>query len=142
MRIAYRVFAGVALLCAGPALTACGSGGGHDFSVADASATGSLPASRSLVIGGISTNQSGGLNASERRIAADAEYRALEYGRSGTPVDWDSRNSRGSIVPGKPYKAGDQYCRPYTHTFYTGESPLTEKATACRTDNGVWRSVG
>jgi surface antigen len=141
MRIAYPVLAGVALLCGVSALSACSSGG-RDGYIADASATGSLPAPRSVVIGGIATNETGALDARERRIAADAEYRALEYGRSGTPVDWDGSDRRGSIVPGKPYKAGDQYCRPYTHTIYTGESPLVEKATACRSDHGVWRSVG
>jgi surface antigen len=143
MRIAYRNFARVALFCAIPALSACSSGGGRDAYLADASATGSLPATRAMVIGGIATNGTGGdLDSRERRIAADAEYRALEYGRSGTPVDWDGSNRRGSILPGKPYRAGDQYCRPYTHTIYADESPRVEKATACRSDHGVWRSVG
>ena len=73
---------------------------------------------------------------------ADAEFRALEYGRSGATLDWTASSHRGSIVPGKPYQAGNQFCRPYTHTVYTGSSPDVAKATACRSPDGTWRSGG
>jgi surface antigen len=143
MRVVYRsVVSCLALLCAMLALSACGSSGRDNVSAAGAT-TGSLPSSKSTVIGGIATNEIGrGMGMRERVLAADAEYRALEYGQSGTPVDWDGQDRRGSIVPGRPYKSGDQYCRPYTHTLYRGEAPHVEQATACRSQNGVWRSVG
>ena len=50
-------------------------------------------------------------------------------------------NHRGSIVPGRPYKKGDQYCRTYTHTINRGGSPEIVKGVACREDNGTWRGV-
>ena len=142
MRIAYRNIASCLSLLFILPLAACGSGG-RNGGIADmSSTTGSLPSAGPSVIGGIATNNTGReMEARVRLVAADAEYRALEYGRSGTAVDWDGDAERGSIVPGKPYKAGDQYCRPYTHTIYRGESPQVANATACRSDKGVWRSV-
>ena len=50
-------------------------------------------------------------------------------------------NHRGTIVPGRPYKKGDQYCRTYTHTITRGGSPEIVKGVACREDNGTWRGV-
>jgi surface antigen len=96
------------------------------------------------VVGGISSQAIGQqMSTRERGIAADAEYRALEYGRSGAPVAWTypAMNDRGSIVPGRPYKKGDQYCRTYTHTIKRGGSPAILKGVACREDNGTWRGV-
>jgi surface antigen len=96
------------------------------------------------VIGGISGNNIGrAMSSRERGIAADAEYRALEYGRSGAATAWSypTMNHRGAIVPGRPYKKGEQYCRTYTHTINRGGSPEIAKGVACREDNGTWRGV-
>ena len=59
------------------------------------------------VIGGIGNSSIGRqMSTNERGIAADAEFRALEYGRSGAAVAWayPALHHRGSIVPGRPYK--------------------------------------
>ena len=96
------------------------------------------------LIGGISGNGIGrGMSTRERGIAADAEYRALEYGQSGSKTAWSypAMNHRGAIVPGRPYKKGEQYCRTYTHTINRGGSPEIVKGVACRDDNGTWRGV-
>jgi len=96
------------------------------------------------LIGGISGNGIGrGMSTRERGIAADAEYRALEYGQSGSKTAWSypAMNHRGAIVPGRPYKKGEQYCRTYTHTINRGGSPEIVKGVACRDDNGNWRGV-
>jgi len=101
-------------------------------------------AGNGAVIGGISSDEIGRqMSTQERGIAADAEYRALEYGRSGSTTAWDypTMNHRGSIVPGRPYKKGDQYCRTYTHTINRNGSPEIVKGIACREDNGTWRGV-
>jgi surface antigen len=141
MRVASLRIASFVVLATLPGLfAACGSHRGADT----VGATGSIAGGRT-VVGGISGNRIGrGLDERERRIAADAEYRALEYGRSGAAVDWKNpaTSRRGSIVPGRPYQAGNQFCRPYTHTVYTGKSPAVAKATACRSPDGTWRSVG
>jgi surface antigen len=117
---------------------ACGSNRNADT----VGTTGSVTPTRT-VTGGIGGSEIGRrLDARERGIAADAEYRALESGRSGATLDWSASKHRGSIVPGKPYQAGNQFCRPYTHTVYAGSSPDVAKATACRSPDGNWRSVG
>jgi surface antigen len=96
------------------------------------------------VIGGIMGNQVGrSMDEQDRQMAAAAEYRALEYGQPGAPTPWDNPGShhRGQIVPGKYYSQGSQYCRPYTHTIYIGGSPETVRGTACRQQDGTWRTV-
>lgn len=112
------------------------AGSGHDRAAT---------AAANAVIGGISGNEVGlQMSDRERRIAANAEYRALEYGRSGAPTAWHypATGHRGSIVPGRPYQKGSQYCRTYIHTINRGGSPETVKGIACRELNGTWRNVG
>jgi surface antigen len=97
------------------------------------------------VVGGIVGNQIGaGLDEEDRRMAAAAEYQALEYGQAGAATPWNNPQSqhRGQIVPGKPYPQGEQFCRPYTHTIYIAGQPQTARGTACRGPDGTWRTVG
>jgi surface antigen len=140
MRVAsLRILSFLALVALPCLFAACGSNRGSDA----AAVTGSVASK--VVIGGVAAKDVGRrMGEQERRIAAETEFRALEYGRSGTPVDWKGPGTRHrvSIVPGRPYQAGNQYCRAYTHTIYTGTSPDIAKATACRSPDGTWRSVG
>ena len=95
--------------------------------------------------GGIIGNQIGrALDEEDRRIAAAAEYQALEYGQPGQPTPWDNPQTqhRGQIVPGKPYQQSGQHCRPFTHTIYVGGEPQTARGTACRNPDGNWQTVG
>ena len=97
------------------------------------------------VVGGIIGNQVGkSLDDEDRRIAATAEYQALEYGQPGAVTPWDNPQTQhhGQIVPGKPYQQGSQFCRPYTHTIYVDGEPQTSRATACRQPDGTWQAVG
>lgn len=96
------------------------------------------------VAGGIIGNEIGrNLDQRDLELAAAAEYQALEYGHSGTPVPWDNPNSqhRGQIVPGKPYQQGNTHCRPYTHTIYISGQPQTVRVTACRNPDGTWATI-
>jgi surface antigen len=96
------------------------------------------------VAGGIIGNEIGrNLDQRDRELAAAAEYQALEYGHSGTPVPWDNPGSqhRGQIVPGKPYQQGNTHCRPYTHTIYISGQPQTVRGTACRNPDGTWATI-
>ena len=154
MRVAVLRAALVVTLGLVPVLvTACGSTQGTGFLVG-AFSTPVEPAGKTrarastpgdnAVVGGIGSNEIGRqMSTRERGVAADAEYRALEYGRSGAAVAWTYpvMNHRGTIVPGRPYKKGDQYCRTYTHTINRGASPEIVKGVACREDNGTWRGV-
>jgi surface antigen len=96
------------------------------------------------VIGGIGSEQIGrAMSSRERGVAASAEYRALEYGQSGAPVAWDypAMGHRGAIVPGRPYKRGEQYCRTFTHTVERGGGAEEVSGIACREGDGVWRTT-
>jgi surface antigen len=97
------------------------------------------------VVGGIIGNQVGqSLDEEDRRIAAAAEYQALEQGQPGAPTPWDNPQTqhRGQIVPGKYYQQNGQYCRSYTHTIYIDGEPQTSRGTACRQPDGTWRTIG
>ena len=155
MRIALLRVASLATLAVVAVLvTACGSNQGAGsllgaFSspaAKTAEGNGRVRASTGsgAVIGGIASKEIGrGMSTRERGIAADAEYRALEYGQSGSKTAWTypAMNHRGTIVPGRPYKRGDQYCRTYAHTITRGGSPEIVKGVACREGNGTWRGV-
>ena len=82
-----------------------------------------------------------GLDASARKAAKDAEYRALEFGRTGAPVSWQEGKSHGEVIPGPLYHVNASDCRDLTHTVYVGSQPRATHATACRQPNGTWQPV-
>ena len=82
-----------------------------------------------------------GLDAGAKRAAKDAEYRALEFGRAGTPVAWQEGKSRGEVVPGPLYHVNASDCRDFTHTVFVASLPHATRATACRQPNGTWQPV-
>ncbi|MCB1491917.1 MAG: glycine zipper 2TM domain-containing protein [Rhodobiaceae bacterium] len=96
-----------------------------------------------VIAGGLIGNQIGaGLDELDRRRAQEAEYRALEYGRSGSPVAWQNPDTGhyGEVVPTAPYQRGGTDCRDYTHTIYINGRPETARGTACRQPDGTWRT--
>ncbi len=94
--------------------------------------------------GGILGNLIGAdMDARDRKLAAAAEYQALEYGQAGQATPWNnpSNQHRGQIVPGKPYQQGSSFCRPYTHTIYIDGRPEVGRGTACRLPDGSWQTI-
>ncbi|WP_119308458.1 RT0821/Lpp0805 family surface protein [Cohaesibacter haloalkalitolerans] len=83
------------------------------------------------------------LDENDQRMAAEAQYRALEYGRSGAPVAWNNPDTGhyGQIVPTQSYTVNDLNCRDYTHTIYVDGQPQTARGRACRQSDGTWRPV-
>ncbi|MBA3446938.1 MAG: hypothetical protein H0T56_04920 [Pseudaminobacter sp.] len=81
-----------------------------------------------------------GLDDRDRRIALEAEYRALEYTQRGQPVPWKSERSGryGTVVAAQPYRVGSQDCRQYTHAVYNMDRSQTARGTACRNADGSW----
>ncbi len=79
----------------------------------------------------------------DRRAAMEAEYRALETGKAGSATPWRNPSSGhyGTVVPGQPYMASNQHCRPYTHTIYINGRPETLTGRACRRPDGSWHKV-
>lgn len=95
-------------------------------------------------LGGVVGNEIGrSMDEADRRAAMEAEYRALETGRSGTATQWRNPNSGhyGSVVPGQPYKLAGADCRAYTHTIYINGRPETLTGRACRKPDGTWGKV-
>lgn len=78
------------------------------------------------------------------KMAEQAQYEALEYGRPGVPTAWNHPRSgnNGQIVVGQTYEVNRLDCREYTHTVYVGGRANVARGTACRQPNGVWRLLG
>jgi surface antigen len=83
-----------------------------------------------------------GLSTSAQKKAAEAEFRALEHGRTGIPVMWKEGGSRGQVTPGAPYQVNAASCRDYTHMVSIDGGPaVSGRATACRQASGSWQTV-
>ncbi|MBZ8133923.1 glycine zipper 2TM domain-containing protein [Afifella sp. IM 167] len=94
--------------------------------------------------GGLIGNRIGAsMDDQARQEALAAEYRALEYGQPGRPVEWraTSGNYYGEIVPGQTYQVNSVDCRDYAHTIYIDGTPQVARGTACRQPDGTWRPV-
>ena len=121
-----RIGVFVALCCYGLALAGCNKTTGFDAEASPAAAA---------AIGAPA------LDAGAQRAAKDAEYRALEFGRAGTPVAWKDGKNHGDVVPGPLYHVNASDCRDFTHTVYIGDQTHATRATACRQPNGTWQPV-
>ncbi len=84
------------------------------------------------------------LDERDREAAYNAQYRALEYNRSGQPSAWENPDSghRGNVIPGPSYRINSADCRDYTHTIYIDGQPEVARGTACRQPDGTWHPVG
>lgn len=97
------------------------------------------------VVGGIVGSEIGrSLDERDRMLAQEAEFAALERGRSGQATPWSNPDNgrRGEVVPSAPFKRGSLDCRDFTHTVYIDGRPKTMRGTACRNPDGTWRNVG
>jgi len=71
--------------------------------------------------------------------ALQAEYSALEKGRSGFPVPWTgSSGIAGKVIPQQPYQVGSTNCRRYEHVLQDRGTISRAIGTACRNSNGAW----
>src|SRR5499426_2110899 len=64
------------------------------------------------LLGGLAGNM---LDQRDKRMAAEAQQKALESAPTGTPVAWNNPDSghSGSITPTKTYQSGGTYCREF-----------------------------
>jgi surface antigen len=138
---AVAAVSGLALLLAGCTMS---SSGEVDTRVVTGTSAAAAYASEPYNIGLIGGAIGEELDAGDRRTAMDAEFRALEYGNAGSPVQWRGRNGRihGDVVAGARYQVNDFACRELTHTFYIDGQAQVAHGTACRQTDGTWKSVG
>ncbi len=84
------------------------------------------------------------LNDDDRRLAYEAQIKALESGSPGAPMPW--RNSAsghyGNIVPGPAYDRKGAQCRGYSHSVTINGQLEIARGTACRGTDGAWSAVG
>ncbi|MGI9520335.1 MAG: RT0821/Lpp0805 family surface protein [Hyphomicrobiaceae bacterium] len=96
------------------------------------------------VVGGIVGSEIGrALDKQDRLLAQQAEFDALESGRTGEGIGWRNPDSGryGEVIPSKPYKRGRIDCRDYTHKIYIDGRAQALRGTACRNPDGTWSSV-
>ena len=80
------------------------------------------------------------LDKSDKQVALDAEYKALEYGKGSEAIDWASASGAtgGKVIAGQPYRVGSQDCRQYSHMITTAGVDQSSRGTACRNPDGTW----
>jgi surface antigen len=83
------------------------------------------------------------LDERDRQLAMQAEYRALEMGQAGRPIEWRNEQTGryGEVVVGPGYQVNQLDCRDYTHTVYISGQPQVARGTACREADDTWRIV-
>jgi surface antigen len=86
----------------------------------------------------IGTKIGAALNDDDRRLAYEAQIKALESGSPGAPMPWRNPASGryGNIVPGPAYDRG------YSHSVTISGQLEIARGTACRSADGVWSAVG
>ncbi len=151
MRLATLIIVGGAILT----LSACQTPTNQQMGIVGGSAAGALVGNQfgsgsgkvaatvaGGLIGGFVGNAIGAsLDAQAEQRAEQAQMQALENGRAGTQVAWDSGNARGEVIPGPRYNVNSNECRDYTHQIWIDGQPQTARGTACRQPDGTWRPV-
>jgi len=137
---------GCATIESNPKTTIGAVGGGTVGGLIAAAAGGNPAAIAASVIGGILVGGLVGnlLDERDKKMAAEAERKALETAPSGTSVTWKNPDNghAGTVTPVRTYQTSTgQYCREYqTNVTIEGKS---DKAygTACRQPDGSWKIV-
>jgi surface antigen len=127
--------------------TAIGAVGGGTLGGLIAAAAGGNPAAiAASVVGGILVGGLVGnlLDERDKKMAAEAERKALETAPSGTSVAWRNPDNghSGTVTPTRTYQTGSgQYCREYQTNVTVGGKSEKAYGTACRQPDGNWKIV-
>ena len=83
------------------------------------------------------------LDETDRRLAAEAEYEALESTAAGASREWRNASTghRGSVSPGPAYSVNQYTCRDYVDQITVDGRTETVRSTACRQPDGSWRPI-
>lgn len=121
------------------ALASCSSVGRGGSIAPLAFASGSSNTYISALGGGIVSRVNDvALNKSDKRLALEAEYKALEDAPGGQAVTWHGSGVDGKVIAAAPYQVGSQNCRQYTHTLTVGVREEVARGAACRNSDGTW----
>ncbi|MEL6298140.1 MAG: RT0821/Lpp0805 family surface protein [Pseudomonadota bacterium] len=104
-----------------------------------------LATAAGAIVGGIIGHEIGrDLDAEDRRLAQEAEFRALEDGESGRAIPWQNPDSghRGEVIPRRAYREERRVCREFEHRVWIDGRREVMTGRACRRPDGTWRNVG
>lgn len=137
---------GCATVESNPKAAIGGLGGGAFGGLIAAAAGGGGAAIAGSVIGGALLGGLVGnmLDQRDKRLAAEAEQRALEAAPTGSAVAWNNPDSghSGTVTPIRTYRSGDTYCREYQQAVTIGGQHEKVYGTACRQPDGSWKIQG
>jgi surface antigen len=123
-----------------------GFGGAAFGGLLAAAAGGGGAAIAGAVIGGALLGALGGnmLDQRDKRLAAEAQQRALESAPSGKPVAWTNPDTghQGTVMPVRTYQSGGTYCREFQSNVVIGGKDEKAYGTACRQPDGSWKIKG
>lgn len=83
------------------------------------------------------------LDDGDRRIAAEADFQALEQGAAGVTRDWSNPTTgrKGQVTPGAAYAVNQYTCRDFVDVVSIDGRRETRRSTACRQPDGSWRPI-
>jgi len=123
-----------------------GLGGAALGGLIAAAAGGGGPAIAGAVIGGALLGALAGnmLDQRDKRMAAEAQQRALESAPTGKPVAWTNPDTghEGTVTPVRTYQSGGTYCREFQSDVIVGGKSEKAYGTACRQPDGSWKIQG
>ena len=127
--------------------TSIGAFGGAAFGgLIAAAAGGGGPAIAGAVIGGALLGGLAGnmLDQRDKRMAAEAQQRALETAPTGGPVAWTNPDTghSGTVTPTRTYHSDRGYCREFQNTVVIDGKNENAYGTACRQPDGSWKVQG
>ncbi|GGD12580.1 hypothetical protein GCM10011335_14310 [Aureimonas glaciei] len=82
-----------------------------------------------------------GLSGEAREKALEAEFQALQFAQAGQEVAWSAGRYQGLVVPTQLYRIGSQDCRGYSQTVIARGKTMKQVGTACRGEDGLWKTV-
>jgi surface antigen len=111
-----------------------------------AAAGGGGAAIAGAVIGGALLGAFAGnmLDQRDKRLAAEAQQRALESAPTGKPVAWTNPDTghSGTVTRVRTYQSGGGYCREFQNEVTIGGKKENAYGTACRQPDGSWKVQG
>lgn len=93
------------------------------------------------LLGGLAGNM---LDQRDKRMAAEAQQRALESAPTGKPVAWTNPDTghSGTVTPVRTYESGGAYCREFQNEVTIDGKKENAYGTACRQPDGSWKVQG
>jgi surface antigen len=111
-----------------------------------AAAGGGGAAIAGAVIGGALLGAFAGnaLDQRDKRLAAEAQQRALENAPTGRPIAWTNPDTghSGTVMPTRTYQSAGGYCREFQNNVTIGGKDEKAYGTACRQPDGSWKVQG